>query len=186
MHRFLYGRTTLIIDNGSPVEEAFGALVAKNSQRYGVRPANVSSGKFGGVNPGVGKLWESTVNYLQAKGYERIFVIMHMSQVWTNSGPVPNKYKVKGNKTLNRLPNLSPLLVPDDRSLPNSPIGSCELGLARVCVDLRLSRTPYSLFVTALLNLRMPHVLGPFRADEPLLADAPKSATRPAPGIRQD
>ncbi|MFC2029938.1 AAA family ATPase [Chloroflexota bacterium] len=126
------GRTTLIIDNGSPVEEAFGALVAKNPQRYGVRPGNVTSGKFGGVNPGVGKLWESTVNYLQAKGYERIFVIMHMSQVWTNSGPVPNKYKVKGNKTLNQLSNLSLLLIrADDAGAPDALVMKEALGITK-------------------------------------------------------
>ena len=126
------GRTTLIIDNGSPVEEAFGALVAKDPQRYGVRPGNVASGKFGGVNPGVGKLWETTVKYMQDKGYERIFVIMHMSQVWTNSGPVPNKYKVKGNKTLNQLSNLSLLLVrAEDAGAPDALVMKEALGITK-------------------------------------------------------
>ncbi len=112
------GKTTLIIDNGSPVEDAFRALVAKDPVRYGVKPANVSSGAFGGVNPGVGKLWESVVSYLHQKGFERIFIIMHMSQDWTPKGPVPNRYKPKGNKVLSQLSNLSLVVVKTDRPGP--------------------------------------------------------------------
>ena len=126
------GGTTLIIDNGSPVEEAFGQLVKGDPVRYGVNPGNVSSGKFGGVNPGVGKLWNSTVNFLQNKGYERIFVVMHMSQVWTSSGPVPNKYKVKGNKTLNQLSNLSLLLVRSENiGAPDALVMKEALGIVK-------------------------------------------------------
>lgn len=115
------GKTTLIIDTGSPVEDAFGALVRKDPMRYGVKPKNAATDSFGGVNPGIGKLWETTVAYLSNLGYERIFIIMHMSQQWTNQGPIPNRYKVKGNKTLNQLSNLSLILMRSKDPSPTAP-----------------------------------------------------------------
>ncbi|MFC2030575.1 hypothetical protein ACFLWA_07605 [Chloroflexota bacterium] len=55
-----------------------------------------------------------------------------MSQMWTNSGPVPNKYKVKGNKTLNQLSNLSLLLVrAEDAGAPDALVMKEALGITK-------------------------------------------------------
>jgi len=127
------GKTTMIIDNGSPVEAAFGKLVGDSPASFGVNPANAASGSFGGVNPGVGQLWESTISYLERLGYERVFIIMHMSQSWTRSGPIPNKYKAKGNKTLSQLSNLSLILskAKEINAPPNAIVAKEALGVIR-------------------------------------------------------
>jgi len=115
------GRDTLIIDNGSAMEAAFGYAVMQNPAKYGVNPKNAASGAYGGVNPGVAVLWQNTVKYFQTNGYVRIVVCMHMSQSWANGVPV-DKMKVKGNKALTELSNLSVVLIKS--SLPNhAPVG---------------------------------------------------------------
>lgn len=115
------GRDTLIIDNGSALEAAFGYAVLQNPSKYGVNPKNAQSGAYGGVNPGVAVLWQNTVKFFQTNGYARIIVCMHMSQSWANGVPV-DKMKVKGNKALTELSNLSVVLIKS--SLPNhAPVG---------------------------------------------------------------
>jgi hypothetical protein len=115
------GRNTLIIDNGSPLEEALGYAVGKNPTKYGVNPKNAQTGAYGGVNPGVAVLWQNTVKYFLSNGFKRIIICMHMSQSWANGVPV-DKMKVKGNKALTQLSNLSVVL--SKSNLPNhAPVG---------------------------------------------------------------
>jgi hypothetical protein len=52
--------------------------------------------------------------------------------VWTSSGPIPNKYKVKGNKTLNQLSNLSLLLIrSEDGGAPDALVMKEALGITK-------------------------------------------------------
>lgn len=115
------GRHTLIIDNGSPLEDAFSFAVANNPTKYGVNAKNAISGAHDGINPGVTVLWQNTVKYFLSNGFTRIVVCMPMSQIWANGVPV-DKMKVKGNAALTQLSNLSVILVKSN--LPNhSPVG---------------------------------------------------------------
>lgn len=124
------GRNTLIIDNGSPLEAAFAYAVEKDPGKYGVNAKNAASGAYGGVNPGVSVLWQNIVKYFMSNGFSRIVVCMHMSQSWANGIPM-DKMKVKGNKILTQLSNLSVILVKSN--MPNKPpvglIGKEALGL---------------------------------------------------------
>ncbi len=124
------GRHTLIIDNGSPLEDAFAFAVQKNPAKYGVNPKNAASGAYGGVNPGVAVLWQNMVKYFMSNGITRIVVCMHMSQSWANGVPV-DKMKVKGNKALTQLSNLSVVLVKssEPNHAPVGLIGKEALGL---------------------------------------------------------
>jgi hypothetical protein len=124
------GHSTLVIDNGSPLEDAFSYAVMKNPAKYGVNPRNAQTGAYGGVNPGVSVLWHNTVRFFQSSGFRRIVVCMHMSQSWANGVPV-EKMKVKGNRALTQLSNLSVVLVRSNH--PNQPpsglVGKEALGL---------------------------------------------------------
>ncbi len=124
------GRHTLIIDNGSPLEDAFSFAVMKNPVKYGVNAKNAASGAYGGVNPGVAVLWQNMVKYFMSNGITRIVVCMHMSQSWANGVPV-DKMKVKGNKALTQLSNLSVVLVKsvEPNHAPVGLIGKEALGL---------------------------------------------------------
>jgi hypothetical protein len=124
------GRHTLIIDNGSPLEDAFAYAVMKNPAKYGVNAKNAASGVYGGVNPGVAVLWGNMVKYFMSNGITRIVVCMHMSQSWANGVPV-DKMKVKGNKALTQLSNLSVVLVKsaEPNHAPVGLIGKEALGL---------------------------------------------------------
>jgi hypothetical protein len=126
------GRNTLIIDNGSPLEAAFAYAVEKNPAKYGVNAKNAASGAYGGVNPGVAVLWQNIVKYFMSNGFSRIVVCMHMSQSWANGVPM-DKMKVKGNKVLTQLSNLSVILVKSNQPnhAPVGLIGKEALGLLR-------------------------------------------------------
>jgi hypothetical protein len=109
------GITTLVLDNATWVEAGLGYLVAQNPTQYGVHPANVASGKYGGVNPGITKLWASIVAYLQSeKGVRSILAINHMTPPWANGAPIVNRYVVRGNKVFRQLCVCALILVPAD------------------------------------------------------------------------
>jgi hypothetical protein len=85
------------------------------TNKYGVREANVQSGRFGGANPGITKLWANIVNYLQTvKGVKTVFAINHMSEPWINGVPALIKYVVQGNKVFRQLCICAFILVPPD------------------------------------------------------------------------
>jgi hypothetical protein len=109
------GTTSLVLDNATWVEAGLGYLVARNPAKYGVREANVQSGRYGGVNPGITKLWANIVNYLQTvKGVKTVFAINHMSEPWINGVPALIKYVVQGNKVFRQLCICAFILVPPD------------------------------------------------------------------------
>ena len=126
----LKGKTTLIIDNATPLEQAYHHLVAKTPVKYGLKPANVTAGRYGGTNPGVGRIWENTIAFLAGVGIDKLIVCMHMSQMWAGGAPI-DKYRVKGNRTLAQLSNLSLVFIKSD--LPNRPpaaiVGKEALGM---------------------------------------------------------
>lgn len=123
-------KTTLIIDNGSMLEDAFHVAVSQDPNRYGVKPANAASGRFGGTHPGVGRIWKNVMTFLQGKGYKLVIICIHMSAVWAGGAPI-DKFKAKGNKTLTELANLT--LVLQRSIFPSTPpraiVGKEALGL---------------------------------------------------------
>ena len=104
--------THLIIDNATWAEAGLGYIVSQNPTKYGVNPANVRTGGFGGVNPGVTIIWSNIFTFLQGKGIKVVTVVNHMSQPWVNGIPTPNKFNVKGNKVFNQLTSLGIILTP--------------------------------------------------------------------------
>lgn len=126
------GQTTLFIDNGSYLEDAWHLAVLKDPAKYGVNPENARNGRYGGTNPGVSRIWQNTIAYLTGIGYQRLIVAMHMSELWAGGAPV-EKFKVKGNKVLTQLSNLSLVLIKSN--IPNQPpraiVGKEALGLIR-------------------------------------------------------
>jgi len=109
------GVTSLVLDNATWVEAGLGCLVAGNPNKYGVREANVQSGRYGGVNPGITKLWANIVAYQQTvKGVRTVFAINHMSEPWINGVPALIKYVVRGNKVFRQLCICAFILVPPD------------------------------------------------------------------------
>jgi len=123
-------RTHIILDNGSVLEDAFHVAVQQDPERYGVNKANAASGKYGGTNPGVGRIWKNLVTFLNGKGYKLITVCVHMSAVWAGGAPI-DKYKAKGNKTLTELSNLSLVLQRSKKpnTAPRGIVGKEALGL---------------------------------------------------------
>jgi hypothetical protein len=116
------GITSLVLDNATWVEAGLGHVVARNPNKYGVREANVRTGQYGGVNPGITKLWANIVHYLQStKGIKTIFAINHMSPPWVNHAPMLNKYVVRGNKVFRQLCICAFILVPPDMQRGGQP-----------------------------------------------------------------
>ena len=115
------GTTTLVLDNATWVEAGLEYIVTQNPSKYGVRAANIQSGKYGGANPGITKLWVQTVTYLQGKGVKTIFAINHMTAPWVNHAPVLNKYIVRGNKIFRQLCTCALILVSPDKSRGGEP-----------------------------------------------------------------
>lgn len=124
------GTKHVIIDNVSNVEESLGLLVAKDPTAYGLIPSNVSAGRYGGVNPGIGKIWTTIRANLEKKGVQLITVIAHMSQPWVDGKPVPNRYSGKGNRALRQLSNLSLILVdPDEPPVPAAIVAKRQVDI---------------------------------------------------------
>lgn len=124
------GKKVLLIDNGSPLEEAFHSVVEKNPKKWRLNPENVAAGRFGGSNPGVSKIWRNLIGYTQNLGFQCIVITMHMSELWAGGAPV-GKYKVKGNKVLTELANLSLVLMKSDKpnTAPRALVGKEALGM---------------------------------------------------------
>jgi len=97
------GITCFVIDNATALEAGLGTIVAKDPQRYGVKPGNVASGSYGGVNPGVTVLWQQIYSFLQQKGVKTVIMVNHMTQPWAGGAPVPNRFHIKGNKIFRNL-----------------------------------------------------------------------------------
>ena len=174
------GTTTLVLDNATWVEAGLGYLVARDPVKYGVNQSNAQSGRFGGVNPGITKLWANIVNYLQAqKGVRTILAINHMSQPWANGAPVLNKWDVRGNKVFRQLCICAFILVPPDIARGGTPPIPSAL-VAKEALAVRRWDEDADEFVTRrALPMRIPiadwkHISAYF--------DAPANFERPAPG----
>lgn len=110
------GTTTVVFDNASYLEALLGHIVSLSPKKYGVDPSNAANGGYGGVNPGVGRLWKNIMVFLQKRGVKVFVVISHVSSPWINGKPVLNKFRGKGNKVLQELSNLSLVLVKQDKT----------------------------------------------------------------------
>jgi hypothetical protein len=112
------GTTVVVIDNAAPLEGLLGYIVSQAPEKYGVNPSNARSGSYGGVNPGISRLWKNITLHLQKRGVKVIFVVSHVGSPWINGQPVPNRYRGKGNKALQEMSNLSVVLVRDKSYIP--------------------------------------------------------------------
>lgn len=110
--------TVVVIDNAAPLEGLLGYIVSQSPERYGVNPTNARSGSYGGVNPGIGRLWKNITLHLQKRGVKVVFVVNHVGSPWINGQPVPNRYRGKGNKAIQEMSNLSVVLVRDQSYVP--------------------------------------------------------------------
>lgn len=104
--------TVAILDNIKPFENALRSEVERDPKRYGVKPANVPTGKFGGAWPGVHYLVSSYCDLLYAKGIRLVIATSHIKSQWGPSGPLLNKYDVKGVDRWQELSILTLILIP--------------------------------------------------------------------------
>jgi hypothetical protein len=108
------GITNLVIDNATALEAGLGYLVEKNPAYYGLNAKNVAAGRYGGPNPGVTLLWLNLYNWLRVRGIKVVFFINHMTQPWSETGPIPNRFHVKGNKIFRQLSSGTLIITPGD------------------------------------------------------------------------
>jgi hypothetical protein len=54
------GTRMLVLDNATWAEAGLGYLVARDPAKYGIRAQNLQTGKYGGVHPGITKLWATS------------------------------------------------------------------------------------------------------------------------------
>lgn len=110
--------TVVVFDNASPLEGILGHIVSQDPTQYGVNPKNAQTGAYGGVNPGIGKLWKNITQFLQGRGIRLIFTVAHCGSPWVGGSPVPNRFRGKGNRALQELANLSLVLIREKSSVP--------------------------------------------------------------------
>lgn len=169
------GLTTLVIDNATEIESALGSIVLKDPSRYGVNPANAQAGRYGGVNPGIGKLWQSILSYLKSeKGIHLVVVVSHMSQPWIDGKPLPNRYRGKGNRVLQQYSNLSIVMVAGD----TPPIPSAVV-LKEALSQRTFDPETGEFSNTRTVPLRLPQAT--WKAIREYM-DNPASFTKPQPG----
>lgn len=111
------GPTTVIIDNVSPLEQAFAAEVMRDPGRYGVNKANAEAGRYGGPQPGVKLLITRLNNSLKSKGYQAIIATSHVGGVWEGGQQVPNKWNAKGSGMWDQLAILKVALIPSTKTV---------------------------------------------------------------------
>jgi len=126
--------TVVVFDNVSPLELALQAEANRNAQQYakdfGLNLKNVQEGRFGGLKAIVNFLvTERVCGPLHAKGVKLIAVTAHTSARWAISGPIPNKYNVKGADRWQELSMLTLILVPGEFApIPAALVQKEQLG----------------------------------------------------------
>ena len=150
------GTTTLVLDNATWVEAGLEYIVAQNPSKYGVRAVNIQTGKYGGANPGITKLWVSIVTHLQTRGVNAVFAINHMTPPWVNHAPVLNKYIVRGNKIFRQICTGALILTPPDPKRGGQPPVPSAL-VAKEAMAIRRWDEERDVFVTQrALPMRIP------------------------------
>ena len=113
--------THLIIDNATWAEQGLALRVQKYPEKYGVNKKNAQTGMYGGVNPGIGRLWSAAFLHLQNQGVEVVTAVNHMSAPWVDGKPLPNRYNVRGNRIFHQISSLGLILVPGDSDRGGAP-----------------------------------------------------------------
>ena len=109
---------TAIIDNVTPLEQAFIAEIKRSPITYNTNPANVQAGRYGGANAGVPYLISRVIAALQGKGVKTIGVTAHVGAVWQNGVQVPNRFNAKGSSDWQRVSLLTLALIPSGNMAP--------------------------------------------------------------------
>lgn len=104
--------TTLILDGLSILQDGLVAKVEANPLAYGVKAENAATGRMGGAWPGVGKLLQAIANQARLKGIQVIGATAEVKQKWGSSGPVLNKFEVKGQGDVHKMSILTVLMLP--------------------------------------------------------------------------
>lgn len=112
--------TVAVVDNIEPLETAFYNEIKKYPAQYGINIKNAESGSFGGAWPGVNYLVSGFCQRLYSRGIRLIIVTAHLKNVWSSTGPIPNKFKPKGVERWHELSVLSLVLT----TAENAPIPS--------------------------------------------------------------
>lgn len=125
--------TVAIFDNVSPFEIAMNAEAANNarmySQRYGLNEKNVKAGRFGGTKAIVNFMISDICAKLHSKGIQLIVPTSHISARWSTTGPIPNKYSMKGADRWQELSILTLILIPGDKPpVPSALVQKEQLG----------------------------------------------------------
>lgn len=104
--------TTLILDGLSILQNGLVAKVETNPIAYGVKAENAATGRMGGAWPGVGKLLQAIANQARLKGIQVIGATAEVKAKWGASGPVLNKFEVKGQDDVHKMSVLTVLMLP--------------------------------------------------------------------------
>lgn len=106
----------VILDGLAILQEAIHTYVetapAHIQQGLGVNPKNVISGSMGGAWPGVGTVLQNVFNVCRAKGVQVVGITTEASAKWTNTGPVLNKFQLKGQSIIHKMSILSVVMIP--------------------------------------------------------------------------
>ncbi len=124
--------SVMVIDNIEPLETAFYNEVKKFPMNYGIKPQNAENGSFGGAWPGVNYLVSGFLNTVYSKGIKLVIVTAHLKQVWSPTGPIPNKFKPKGVERWHELSILSlVLLTAESAPIPSALVQKEQLASTR-------------------------------------------------------
>ena len=125
--------TTLVLDGLSILQDGLLEKVKANPLAYGVGIENASTGKMGGAWPGVGKLLQAIANQARLKGIKVIGATAETKQKWGASGPILNKFEIKGQGDVHKMSVLTVLMVqgyPENCGAPSALV--LKEALARV------------------------------------------------------
>lgn len=132
--------TVAIFDNVSPFEIAMNAEAANDarmySKRYGLNEKNVKAGRFGGTKSIVNFMISDICSKLHSKGIRLIVPTSHISARWSTTGPIPNKYSMKGADRWQELSILTLILIPGDKPpVPSALVQKEQLGTISIDYD---------------------------------------------------
>ena len=86
--------TTLVIDNGASLQDAAAAMVEDDPVSWGVKPAAVQSGSYGGPWPGVQRALQRLLTLIREKGFDLILVTFQPKASWVNGVPSMTRLQI--------------------------------------------------------------------------------------------
>ena len=115
--------TTVIIDNGSWLQEGVAAMIEDDPAAWGVKASSVQTGAYGGPWPGVKKAIASFLTLLRDRGVKIILVTFQPTAAWANGVPSLNRLRVTNVTTWHERSTLTIALDSSAVGLPGVPSG---------------------------------------------------------------